>query len=66
MRRDLAAVEELIQDSAGFTALHHAAISNHIQCGILLAEGGASVRTKDSLSRSPLDMALSPVMEKGL
>ena len=49
------------QDSAGLTALHHAAIHNHIPCGILLAEGGASVRTKDSLSRTPLDMALSPV-----
>ena len=49
------------QDSAGFTALHHAAIRDRIPCGILLAEGGASVRTKDSLSRTALDMALSAV-----
>ena len=39
---------------------------NHIQCGILLAEGGASVRTKDSLSRSPMDMALSPVFVEAI
>ena len=62
----LAGAKVGMQDSAGFTALHHAAISNHIQCGILLAEGGASVRTKDSLSRSPLDMALSPVFVEAI
>ena len=54
------------QDSAGFTALHYAAIHNRIPCGILLAEGGASVMTKDSLSRTPLDMAYSPEFTKAI
>ena len=62
----LAGAKVGMQDSAGFTALHHAAISNRIQCGILLAEGGASVRTKDSLSRTPMDMALSPVFVEAI
>ena len=35
-----------MQDTDGLTALHYAAMNNNIQCGILLVEGGASVRTK--------------------
>ena len=42
---------------SGNTALHLAASRNRIQCGILLAEGGASVRTKNSSSKTPLDLA---------
>ena len=49
-----------MQDAYGATALHHAARKNHIQCGILLAEGGASMRTKDIHSETPLDVAYSP------
>ena len=62
----LAGAKVGMQDSAGFTALHHAAICNHVQCGIFLAEGGASVRTKDNLSRTPLDMALSAVFVEAI
>ena len=46
-----------MQTANGNTALHLAAYSNHIQCGILLAEGGASVRTKNNLSQTPFDLA---------
>ena len=46
-----------IQTARGYTALHLAASFNHILCGILLAEGGASVSTKNSLSHTPLDKA---------
>ena len=42
---------------SGNTALHLTASHNRIQCGILLAEGGASVRTKNSSSKTPLDLA---------
>ena len=48
-----------MQDAYGATALHHAARENHIQCGILLVEGGASMRTKDIHSKTPLDVAYS-------
>ena len=46
-----------IQRPNSDTALHLAAKHNSIQCGILLAEGGASVRTKNSLAQTPLDLA---------
>ena len=46
-----------MQDARGDTALHLAASGNNIQCGILLAEGGASVRTKNKFSQTPLDLA---------
>ena len=48
-----------MQDENGSTALHYTAINNHIQCGVLLAEGGASVRTKNKFSCTPLDLAKS-------
>ena len=48
-----------MQDAYGATALHHAARKNHIQCGILLVEGGASMRTKDIRSKTPLDVTYS-------
>ena len=46
-----------IQSAKSDTALHLAAKYNSIQCGILLAEGGASVRTKNNLTQTPLDLA---------
>ena len=46
-----------IQDEHGSTALHYAAICNHIQCGILLVEGGASVSTRNKYSETPLGVA---------
>ena len=59
----LAGANLAMQDSFGRTALHCAAIHNHIQCGVLLAEGGASVRTKNCLSQTPLDVAKSDFQE---
>ena len=53
----LAGVNIGMQDARGDTALHLAASGNSIQCGILLAEGGASVRTKNKFSQTPLDLA---------
>ena len=47
----------------GNTALHYAADHNHFACGILLAEGGASVRTKNSSSQTPLDLASAEFKE---
>ena len=46
-----------MQTVTGDTALHIAATCDHIQCGILLAEGGASVRTKNNLAKTPLELA---------
>ena len=46
-----------MQTANGNTALHLAAIGNNIQCGILLAEGGASVRTKNNFFGTPLHLA---------
>ena len=47
-----------IQDAESYnTAFHIAATCNNIQCGILLAEGGASVRIKNKLSQTPFDLA---------
>ena len=45
------------QNAYGDTALHFAARSNHIQCGILLVEAGASVRLRNKASATPLAMA---------
>ncbi len=53
----LAGVNLGLQNLNGETALHLAATHNTIQCGILLAEGGASVRTKNNLSQTPFDLA---------
>ena len=55
-----------LQDSNGLTALHHAAVKNHIQCGILLAEGGASLRTKDNHSKTPIDVACTTTFSKAI
>ena len=46
-----------MRTASGNTALHRAATHNNIQCGILLVEGGASVRTKNKLSQTPLHLA---------
>ena len=46
-----------MRTASGNTALHCAAHHNNIQCGILLVEGGASVRTKNKLSQTPLQLA---------
>ena len=59
----LAGANVVMQDSLGCTALHYSAIYNHIQCGVLLAEGGASVRTKNKLLQTPLDIAKSDFPE---
>ena len=45
------------QDANGDSALHFAASSNHILCGILLVEAGADLRLKNRDSRTPLDLA---------
>ena len=45
------------QDANGHSALHFAASSNHIQCGILLVEAGADLRLVDRNSRTSLDLA---------
>ena len=45
------------QDANGRSALHFAASSNHIQCGILLVEAGVDWRLVDRDSRTPLDLA---------
>ena len=55
-----------MQDSDGYTALHYAAETNHIQCGIHLVEGGASVRTKSNFSQMPLDAACSAEFKKAI
>ena len=45
------------QDDSGRSALHFAASSNHIQCGILLVEAGADLGLENRDSRAPLDLA---------
>ena len=45
------------QDGKCRSALHFAAHSNHIQCGILLVEAGANVRLRNYVSATPLDIA---------
>ena len=52
-----------MQTANGNTALHIAATCDRIQCGILLAEGGASVRTKNNLAKTPLDLAKTEFKE---
>ena len=52
-----------IQCANSDTALHLAATHDSIQCGILLAEGGASVRTKNNLAKTPLDLASAEFKE---
>ena len=51
------------QTASGDTALHLAASGDNIQLGILLAEGGASVRTKNRSSQTPLDLAKTEFKE---
>ena len=43
--------------AAGSTALHFAAKKNNIECGVLLVEAGADMRTRNKKSQSPLDLA---------
>ena len=43
--------------AAGSTALHFAAKQNNIECGVLLVEAGADMRTRNQYSISPLDLA---------
>ena len=43
--------------AAGSTALHFAAKENSIECGVLLVEAGADMRTRNKDSKSPLDLA---------
>ena len=43
--------------AAGSTALHFAANQNTIECGILLVEAGADMRTTNKNSNSPLSLA---------
>ena len=52
-----------LQDELGGTALHVAAVCNHIQCGILLVERGASVTIKNQFSETPLDVAKADFKE---
>ena len=59
----LAGADLAMQSDFGHTALHYAAICNHIQCGILLAEGGANLRTKNEFSETPLDVAKADFQE---
>ena len=53
----LAGADVGMQIAHGDTALHLAALNNHIQSGILLVEGGASTRIKNTLFQTPLDVA---------
>ena len=46
-----------MQDKFGNTALHYAALHNHIQCGILLAERQASVSVRNKFFKTPLNVA---------
>ena len=59
----LAGVNLGMQTANGDTAFHLAASGNNIQCGILLAEGGASVRTKNRLSQTPLELGKAEFKE---
>ena len=42
--------------AAGSTALHFAAAESNIECGVLLVEAGADMRTTNKNSSSPLDL----------
>ena len=59
----LAGANLRMQTPNGDTALHIAATLDRVQCGILLAEGGVSVRTKNKLSETPLDLARAEFKE---
>ena len=48
---------EWLSVAAGSTALHFAAAKNTIECGVLLMEAGADMRTRNNDSKSPLDLA---------
>ena len=52
----LAGANLAMQSDLGYTALHYAASHKHIQCGILLAEAGASLRVKNNFRETPLDI----------
>ena len=43
--------------AAGSSALHFAVAMNRIECGVLLVEAGADMRTRNKKSQSPLDLA---------
>ena len=43
--------------AAGSTALHFAAGLDSVECGVLLVEAGADMRTRNKHSKSPLDLA---------
>ena len=43
----------------GYTSLHCAALNDHIQCGVLLTEGGANVGIKDKHSQTAVNVASS-------
>ena len=51
------------QDARGRSALHFAASSNHIQCGILLVEAGANLRLENRDSHTPLDLASKELID---
>ena len=59
----LAGANLWMQTPNGDTALHIAATHDRIQCGILLAEGGVSMRTKNKLSATSLDLARAEFKE---
>ena len=48
---------EYLSVAAGSTALHFAAASNRIECGVLLVEAGVDMRTRNKKSKSPVDLA---------
>ena len=48
---------EYLSVAAGSTALHFAAKQNTIECGVLLVEAGADMKTRNKKSKSPLDLA---------
>ena len=48
---------EWLSFAAGSTALHFAAEENSFECGVLLVEAGADMRTRNKNSKSPLDLA---------
>ena len=57
------AIVGMQDELSGDTALHIAAVSNHIQCGILLVEAGCSERIKNNISQIPLDIAKTEFKE---
>ena len=62
----LAGAKVEMKTTYGNTALHCAAANNQIQCGVLLAEAGGSVRTKNKDSHTPLDAAQSTEFVKAI